>query len=208
MRSAILLLAGLFASFGGFSQAETAPAVPDSAKSMSIPYATFTAGLLVPNPEPIPGTDVGSVSLPIHIKMTATYGLMANEKASVGLGSGLIILDRGMVLPLFFEARGDFLKGDITPIWYGQMGSIIPLYNVEESTDWWGNQIYEDFKARGGLMFDLGIGLKVKNGTKSATMISIGYQTLNLTESYTAWGTKYDNSYQFQRLSIQAGWMF
>lgn len=206
MRSAILFLTGLFVSLSAFAQTESLPA--DSVNTKPIPYATVTAGLLVPNPEPVPGTDVGSSGLPIHIKMTATYGMRVNPRTSAGLGSGLMILDRGMVLPLFFELRGDFLKKDITPTWYGQFGSVIPMYSAEQVDDWWGNPIYEEFQARGGLMFDIGIGLKVKNNDKSATMLSIGFQTMNLEESYTSWGTKYENKYQFQRLSIQGGWMF
>lgn len=207
MRSVILLLAGLLTTFNAFSQAESLPT--DSVNTKLIPYATITAGLLVPNPEPMPGTDVGTFGLPIHIKMTATYGMWVNPRTSLGLGTGLMILDRGMLAPVFLEVRGDFLKRDITPTWYGQFGSAIPMYGeVGEIEDWWGNPIYEEFKARGGIMFDVGIGLKVKNNNKSATMLSIGFQSMNLEESYRSWGAKYENKYQFQRLSIQGGWMF
>ncbi len=207
MRSAIFLLSLLLVSLNSFSQTENV--VSDSVNTRLITYTTVTAGLLVPNPEPMPGTDVGSFGLPVHIRLTTTYGMRVNPRTSVGLGSGLMILDRGMVLPLFFEARGDFLKADITPTWYGQMGSVIPMYGgIDEIEDWWGNPLYEDFQARGGLMFDIGIGLKVKNNNKSATMLSIGFQSMNLEESYRSWGTKFENKYQFQRLSIQGGWMF
>ncbi len=207
MRSVILLLTGLFFSMGTFAQTESIPT--DSVNTKPIPYATLTAALLVPNPEPMPGTDVGSFGLPIHIKMTATYGMWVNPQTSIGLGTGLMILDRGMMAPFFLEVRGDFLKRDITPIWYGQLGSVIPMYGgLDEVEDWWGNPIYEEFKARGGLMFDVGVGLKVKHNSKSATMLSIGFQTMNLEESYRSWGTKYENKYQFQRLCIQGGWMF
>lgn len=207
MRSLTLLLAGLLVSLHALSQTEGV--ATDSLNTKLIPYATITAGLLVPNPEPMPGTDIGSFGLPVHIRLAATYGMQVNPRAYIGLGSGLMILDRGMVLPLFLEVRGDFLKGDITPTWYGQMGSVIPMYGgIDEVEDWWGNPIYEDFQAKGGLMFDVGIGLKVKNNNKSATMLSIGFQSMNLEESYRSWGTKYENKYQFQRLSIQGGWMF
>lgn len=207
MRSVILFLAGLLAALSTVAQAENIPT--DSVNTKPIPYATLTAGLLVPNPEPMPGTDVGTFGLPIHIKMTATYGMWVNPRTSLGLGTGLVILDRGILAPVFVEARGDFLKRDITPTWYGQFGSVIPMYGgIDEIEDWWGNPLYEEFKARGGLMFDVGIGLKVKNNNKSATMLSIGFQTMNLEESYRSWGTKYENKYQFQRLSIQGGWMF
>lgn len=206
MRSSILILLALLFVYPVFSQ--TVDSTPDSLNSHIIPYVTLSAGLLVPNPEPNPGIDIGSYGLPIHIRLTATYGMRVNERAGVGLGSGLIILDRGMVLPLFFELRGDFLKKDITPTWYTQMGSVIPLYSAESGEDWWGNPVYEDFEAKGGLLFDVGFGIKVKNNEKSATTLSIGFQTMNITEAYSAWGTKYKNSYQFQRLSIQGGWMF
>ena len=171
-------------------------------------YSTLTAGLLVPNPNAQPSIDIGSSGLPIHIKVVNTHGYRFNRFASLGLGTGMMILDRGMVLPLLLDFRGDVLKGEITPTYYAQFGTSIPLYGRDEVVDWWGNPVYEEFKAKGGPLLDIGIGIKVRGAGRSSTMLTIGYQAQTISESYQAWGTRFQQTYSFQRLSLQAGWMF
>lgn len=170
-------------------------------------YSTVTLGLLLPGTRSSLG-DFGNSFSTMHLKLVNTHGIRASRYLTMGVGTGIIFLDRGMALPLFTELRGDLCKGEITPTWYAQVGSSIPLYGKQEVTDWWGNVVQRDFKARGGLMYDIGIGIKVRGAGRSVSMITIGYQTQTITEKYRSWGTRYEETRQFQRLSIQLGWMF
>lgn len=179
----------------------------DTSRKEILPYYILNAGLLIPNSEAIPGQDVATNGLPIHIKMTGVVGMRVNPRTNFGIGSGVLFNNRGITLPVFFEARGDFLKRKVTPFWYAQLGSVIPLYRASDASDWWGNQIYEDFEASGGLYYDAGVGLKVGN-EEYATTLSIGFQSMTLSESYKAWGSRFENTYTFQRISIQGGWWF
>ncbi len=204
MRFIIPLLTLLLAALSVVGQ----PGREQERDTSQMPYITLHAGLLVPNPEPIPGADITSLGLPIHLKLTTVAGLMKNPHFGMGLGTGLMMLDRGMVIPAFLDIRGDFLTRDVTPFYYAQGGIGIPVYGVEEATDWWGNPVYENFRAQPGHLVDIGIGLKVKSGDHAATTLSIGFQTMGVSERYEAWGSKFRNEYQFQRISIQGGWVF
>lgn len=204
MRTSLLfLLVCLLSCSGAVAQSPEA----DSSGSGIVPYYALNAGLLIPNAEAIPGQDVATTGLPIHIKMTGVVGMRVNPRTYFGIGSGVLFNNRGMTLPVFAEVRGDILKRKITPFWYCQLGSSIPLYRTSDEPDWWGNPIYEDFKARGGLFYDVGVGMKVGN-EDYATTLSIGFQGMTLSESYRAWGSRFENTYTFQRISIQGGWWF
>ena len=204
MRTSLLLLLACLLSF---SNVMAQPAEVDTSTSEILPYYALNAGLLIPNAEAFPGQDVATMGLPIHIKMTGVIGMRVNPRTNFGIGSGVLFNNRGTTLPIFAEVRGDFLKRRITPFWYCQLGSSIPLFRIEEEPDWWGSPIYEDFKSRGGLYYDAGVGMKVGN-EDYATTLSIGFQSMSLSESYRAWGRSYENTYTFQRISIQGGWWF
>ena len=169
-------------------------------------YSTLTVGLLTTG-NPVWSAWGNTQVIPFQVKLQSSHGIRLNQRISAGVGTGLVLMEQGWIMPLVAEVRGDLLKGEITPTFYAQAGGGVPLFMGRAIEDEWGT-VQEEYKAKGGLLIDMGLGIKVRGAGRSSTLLTIGYHGLGFEEDYTLWGTRFQTSYFFQRLQLQAGWMF
>jgi len=165
-------------------------------------------GFLLHNPEPLPGVDPSLIAnfFSLSLQYVGTY--KSRSGLGIGAGSGLNLFNRGYVMPLFLDLRGDLGTGLMRFHLYGQVGTSIPLYSKGTIEDFWGNTLFEDFEATGGLLLELGTGLKFMAREHYAWLISLGWRMQQITEEYKQWEIRYKDKYSFQRISFQVGFMF
>lgn len=165
-------------------------------------------GFLLHNPEPLPGVDPSLIGNFFSLSMQYSAIFYTESGFGLGAGTGINLFNRGYVMPLFVDLRGDLGKGYIRPHVYGQVGTSYPLYGREEVTDPWGNILFEDFKAEGGLLLELGAGLKFLAQENYAWTLSMGWRLQEISEDYKQWEIRYKDDYSFQRISFQIGFIF
>lgn len=165
-------------------------------------------GFLLHNPEPLPGVDPNLIANFFSLSLQYTASYTTKSGISVGLGSGVNLFSRGYVVPVYADIRGDLGRGLIRPHIYGQVGTSIPIYGRESLTDFWGNQLFEEFEADGGLLVEVGAGIKLMATENYAWLISLGWRMQNITEVYKQWEIRYKDEYSFQRISFQIACMF
>ncbi len=196
-----------FLLLAGFSFAWGQPGNPFTpGEHSSGYYSTLTVGLLTTG-KPAWSAWGNNVGIPYQFKLQSSHGYRLTPKLSLGIGTGLVLIEQGWIMPLVAEFRGDLLKGEITPTFFAQAGGGIPLFMGRAFRVEWGNA-QEEYQARGGLLVDVGLGIKVRGAGRSSTLLTIGYHGLGFEEEFTSWGTRFETSYFFQRLQLQAGWMF
>ena len=111
-------------------------------------------------------------------------------------------------MPLYLDIRKDLGKGRIRPQFYVQGGTSLALYGREELQDFWGNTIFEEFEAKGGLLLETGFALKFLSQAPYAWSLGLGWRLQEITEEYKQWETRYKDEYSFQRISFQLGVLF
>ncbi|MEL6253415.1 MAG: hypothetical protein AAFR87_15495 [Bacteroidota bacterium] len=165
-------------------------------------------GFLMHSPDPLPGVDPSLLGNFFSLSLQYS-GIFYTEKGlGMGFGTGINLFNRGYIMPLFLDIRGDLGKGYIRPHVYGQIGTSYPLYGREEVTDPWGNILFEDFKAEGGLLLEIGAGLKFLAKENYAWTLSLGWRLQEISEDYKQWEIRYKDDYSFQRISFQIGFIF
>ena len=140
---------------------------------------------------------------PYTLSLQSSIGIRSVHYG-LGLGAGINLFRTGYVVPVFLDLRGKFLKKKISPTYYCQLGTSIPLYN-ESSEDWWGPQ---NFKASGGILLDTGLGVSISSSENFDWLFTLGYRSQEITESYFLGGTSYRDEYVFRRISFQVGLVF
>jgi len=165
-------------------------------------------GFLLHNPDPSPGADPTRIANYYTLSLQYTGSFTSASGPSLGIGSGVNLYSRGYVLPVYVDIRGDLGRGLIRPHLYTQIGTTIPLYGRDQLSDLWGNRIFEDFKAKGGLLLEIGAGLKFMAKENYAWFLSGGWRIQELTETYKLWESRYKDKHSFKRISLQLGCIF
>ena len=129
---------------------------------------------------------------------------MRTTHYGIGLGTGINLYRSGYIIPVFLDMRGNITKGRVSPHYYCQIGGGIPVYD-KSSDDWWGRQ---DFKASGGLLFDAGFGISVRQSKDLEYVITLGYRSQEVSENYGQGGSNFKDEYIFRRISFQLGLLF
>ncbi|MEP7143778.1 MAG: hypothetical protein ABI707_12945 [Ferruginibacter sp.] len=130
-----------------------------------------------------------------------------------GLGLGIDYYASKRSVPLFFDVRRDVIKNKRTPFVYLDGGYNFSWLREDEKIDSWGT----DYKARGGLFYETGLGYKFICKNKMAFGLSAGYSFKQqkemyrtmIYESFTPFPTSgykqtpeiYD--YKFRRISLK-----
>jgi len=104
-----------------------------------------------------------------EFNVAENYPFINGIVTGIGLGSGYQGLSNINVVPLYASFRGDFFHTRVTPFYYTNLGYGIGL--KRNDSFFFG----EDQKVKGGLLFSIGMGLKIKL-KKSYISASMGYR--------------------------------
>lgn len=146
------------------------------------------------------GTGNNNNSAPFSIMMVNGYRF--NPHISSGLGVGIEFFSTP-VIPLYIDTRYDFYDRSISPFAYLKGGY---SFQVGENNSYY----YEKISSKGGLMFGVGVGIRVSLGEKSQLIAGLGYRFQKLDYSYYDEWTDDDinRMEKFNRLAIRVGFVF
>lgn len=141
-----------------------------------------------------PNTTVG-----IH----TVNGYHFNPRLGVGLGVGMDRYSIVSTLPIYASVRGVLLKRKVSPYYFANVGAG-PAWGSDH------NEFTTDFRARGGIMMQLGLGYQV-NLRRSALLFHVGVKSQRVDLSYQQnwWGTDsfVEEKRNIRRVSVGVGFM-
>jgi sRNA-binding regulator protein Hfq len=115
----------------------------------------------------------------------------------VGLTAGVDWYQAFPLVPVALGLRGELSQSKVTPFY---------SLDVGHGFDWL-NTVYVNQRARGGMMWNPGIGLKVR-GTSTAWVISLGYKSQSASTFFnTAW-QRTEQDIHYNRLALRTGISF
>jgi|WetSurMetagenome_2_1015567.scaffolds.fasta_scaffold107116_1 hypothetical protein len=135
-------------------------------------------------------------------------GIRIKQNFALGFGLGYEKYPDRTAIPLFIDTRYCPLKGDISPIIFGDLG-----YSVINFDDITGSKY-------GGFMFNLGTGLRIRTNTSFSFLIELGYKYQKAKDWYSElhgywvgndWIPWYDSGYRdvhYDFLSLAIGLSF
>ncbi|MEM7509625.1 MAG: hypothetical protein AAF388_01750 [Bacteroidota bacterium] len=142
-----------------------------------------------------------------NLAVYGSYGYVYKPWLQAGIGTGLLLLDRGSTLPAFLEIRGDLTPTQVTPYYEVRAGYHFPLYN---SVEFWGEE-FEDANVEGSFLYSAALGIQLYTQSSYAFNLSLGFQNLSLSHTFPdPWREEgsYKDAFTYKRLSIQAGIRF
>lgn len=98
-----------------------------------------------------------------------------------GLGLGIDYYGSKRSVPVFFDVKRDIIKGKRTPYVYADAGYNFSWLRDKDKTAFWGN----DYKEKGGLFYETGLGYKFILKNKIAVGLSAGYSFKQQKEMFT-----------------------
>ena len=130
-----------------------------------------------------------------------------------GLGLGIDYYGDKRSVPLFLDVKWDLKKGNKTPFIYADAGYNFSWLREDDKMDFWGT----DYKTRGGLFYETGLGYKFILKNKMAFGLSAGYSFKQQKEMFKqnifidfppynqpGYVQPYDiYDYQFRRISVK-----
>jgi hypothetical protein len=150
-------------------------------------FANFTElGPLIAGKTTIDGVTTAAFSF------QTVNGYKLSQYAMLGLGLGADLYATQTILPVFGSFRGDLSKqGSVTPFYFGDAGYGINItQNSANGTAF-----------KGGLLYALGLGLKIPFNRANGFLLSAGYRYQKT--SYTTGNSSTEVFYK--RLAIRAG---
>lgn len=132
-----------------------------------------------------------------------TYnGYRFNPHISIGLASGIVVYERGMLIPVGIGTQAILLNKKVSPTAFMSAGkglSVTPRINNTE--------------LKGGPYWSARVGIRVKNGANSAFTFQIGYncQKSSLRSSYGTWDGKENFTIEkstYRRMAFMLGFSF
>jgi hypothetical protein len=131
-------------------------------------------------------------------------GYKWNNRIITSIGIGYENFNE-VYFPIFMDLRYEFQETILTPFSILKAGYLIPGWQ-KENLDYY---YYHDRKALGGLMLELGAGVKINLSDKNALTMSAAYryQVIGHTEGVYE-STDYDYTTTMNRLSIKFGFCF
>lgn len=98
-----------------------------------------------------------------------------------GLGLGIDYYGTKRSVPLIFDIKRDIVKGKRTPFVYADAGYNFSWLRDKDKIAFWGT----DYKAKGGLYYETGLGYKFILKNKMAFGLSAGYSFKQQKEMFT-----------------------
>ncbi|HRI27938.1 MAG TPA: hypothetical protein PK239_03175 [Chitinophagales bacterium] len=139
------------------------------------------------------------------------HGYSVNPYLTMGAGVGLHVYynlpmsyyyyytNSTKVIPVFANVSGELLPAyRVSPYYYGRVGYGIDATDREAFAD-----------SRGGLMFGVGVGMKVKGNNQLSWILGVGYQFQKYYAEFQQWeGSTVTNNLSIRRLAITTGIAF
>ena len=115
----------------------------------------------------------------------------------LGLGLGYDQYGTTRVIPFFLSLRGDILRQRITPYYFADIGTGSGRDNNEDN---W------TFETHAGLMYHLGMGIKLYSDASINIMLGLGYKYQYVKYDYdNPWGGIQETERKFKRMSLRIG---
>ncbi len=129
---------------------------------------------------------------------------------NTGIGTGLKVLDRGMMLPVFVEINGDITTGrTINPYLYAQGGYGFAIHKGQQRQIWEnGEWIDETGEVKGGIYAGLGAGIRLLTKNDMSWLFTLGYTYQAYEETYGGSrfeGERIHEKLGFQRITVSFG---
>jgi len=122
---------------------------------------------------------------------------------NAGIGTGLEVLDRGMMLPVFAEISGDITTGRmVNPHIYVQGGYGFAVHDGQQRQIWENGQwIDETGEVKGGIHAGLGAGIRLLTRYDLSWLFTLGYKYQAYEEKYG--GNRFEGERIHEKLSLQ-----
>jgi len=132
-----------------------------------------------------------------------TQGYRLHRLLTTSLGVGLDRFDRGLVLPVFVDIRGDLVaEKKVATHYYLRSGYGFPLHEGREVVFWNnGNRVTERGETQGGFYGGGGLGLVIHTSQDISWLVTLGYHYQLYHESYS--GLRWENERIEEKLTIQ-----
>jgi hypothetical protein len=121
-------------------------------------------------------------------------GYQINEHLSIGLGLGLDKYTNATLIPISFDARATFIKGQVSPVFNANVGYSVGLNGVS-----------------GGMVINPSIGIKAYISNNVAYLFNVGYkwQAQDVTYyQYSYYYNKQTTNVYYQFITISTGFAF
>ena len=135
------------------------------------------------------------------------YGYRFNRWLQTGIGTGVSFYNRGYLMPWYADVRGDLFPTQGTLHYFGRLGYSLPLFQQDTWTDQFGNE--REANPAGGLMYEMGFGVKVHTFQGTAWILSLSYRRQDAVFVSVPWrGNLIEDDVSFQRVGINLGVIF
>ncbi len=153
------------------------------------------------------GKNVSRTDRNVAFSFFSSSGLHLNANVQLGLGYGVDLYREVVIAPVAVDIRIDLLKKSVaTPFIFGNLGYGLAISNRSDS---FGNDPLQVWENKGGLRYNGGLGMKVRNGMGVNWVISVGYFYQKSMQEKQHWtGGKLEKTVQYRRLSINTGISF
>ncbi|MEM9985362.1 MAG: hypothetical protein AAF804_09720 [Bacteroidota bacterium] len=152
--------------------------------------------------------DFGGGSTPVATAdVQMAYGYRFSRWLQTGIGTGVSLYNRGYLMPWYADVRGDLLPTQGTLHYFGRAGYSLPLFQQNTWTDQFGNE--REANPAGGLMYEVGFGVKVHTLEGIAWILSLSYRRQDAVFVSIPWrGNLIEDDVSFQRVGINLGVVF
>lgn len=134
-------------------------------------------------------------------ELVTAHGYRFSHLATVLGGVGLNLFPQGPMMPLFVEGRSQLREVGTSLVVHAKAGYGIPLTSFNSGG--WG--VIESYRA-GGLLGEIGLGIRIPTPRKMAWLFSVGYR-IQQSQEYIEyeWGEIIDRQFSYRRLGINLG---
>lgn len=134
-------------------------------------------------------------------ELVTAHGYRFSHLATVLGGTGINLFPQGPMMPLFVEGRSQLREVGTSFVVHGKAGYGIPL--TDFNSGGWG--VIESYRA-GGLLGEVGMGIRIPTPRKMAWLFSVGYRIQQAQEYIEyEWGEIIDRQISYRRIGINLG---
>jgi sRNA-binding regulator protein Hfq len=145
------------------------------------------------------GQSVGNDQVFNHnaVSLQTFNGYQFRPALQVGLTTGIDWYQSFALVPVAFGLRGDFSQSKVTPFYSFDVGYGFDWLNIDTASR----------RAKGGMMWNPGLGLKVR-GNHTAWTIGVGFRSQKAS-TFTNWGWQWrEQDIHYNRLALRTGISF
>lgn len=136
-----------------------------------------------------------------NIDITTVHGYRLRHWLAIGGGMGITFTPQGVLMPVFAELRSLTKKTGPAFFGFAKAGYSLALY--QQNFRQWG---LVESKVSGGIMGELGAGIRIPTARKMAWIIGVGYRSQQNQERFTfEWNEVIQRTVTYQRILVSLG---